>query len=594
MTKARKPLGALRLALPAEEPETVEDAMSSGASEKIATDSLNDPVDTAPSSALLTAPPEAAPPPPPPPPPSQPAATQKAPDWRPRSNPWLVAVVVTIAAFMEILDTTIVNVALPHIAGSLSSSSDEATWALTSYLVANGIVLTISGWLGNLLGRKRYFMICIVMFTVCSFLCGTSNSLGELIVFRLLQGFFGGGLQPNQQSIILDYFPPERRGAAFGVTAVAIIIAPILGPTLGGFITDSTSWRWIFYINVPVGILAVVLVSILVEDPPWARARPRGTDFIGLALIAVGLGCLQIMLDRGEDEDWFGSGFIVAMAMMAAAGIIGAILWLTVAKKPIVHLDVFRDKNFAAGCAMISAMGGILYASAVVIPQFAQQVIGYTATWAGLILSPGGVVVLILIPFVGRLMTVVQTRYVIGFGFFALGCAFLFSQTLTPDIDFTRLVLLRSSQSAALAFLFVPISTIAYRTLPRELNGDATALYSMFRNVAGSIGISLSTAAIQQRMQTHEAYLSRWASPLHQPFEQLIATYQAALRAMGHAAGTAHDMAVGQVLQVFRMQAAVLAYSDVFFYCSLVAFAMVPFCFLLSATKSGGGGVGAH
>ncbi|TAL78230.1 MAG: DHA2 family efflux MFS transporter permease subunit [Beijerinckiaceae bacterium] len=516
------------------------------------------------------------------------------PEWHPRSNPWVVAIVVTIAAFMEILDTTIVNVALPHIAGSLSSSSDEATWALTSYLVANGIVLTISGWLGNVLGRKRYFLICIAMFTVCSFLCGTSSSLGELIIFRLMQGFFGGGLQPNQQSIILDYFPPERRGAAFGVTAVAIIVAPILGPTLGGYITDSTSWRWIFYINVPVGIIAVVLVSLLVEDPPWARERRRTTDFIGLGLIAIGLGCLQIMLDRGEDENWFSSSFIVIMAMIAVSAIVGAILWLMVAKKPIVHLAVFKDNNFAAGCGMISAMGGILYASAVLIPQFAQQVIGYTATWAGLILSPGGIVVLFLIPVVGRLMTFIQTRYVIAFGFFTLGCAFLYSRVLTPDIDFIRMVLLRSSQSAALAFLFVPISTIAYRTLPRELNGDATALYSMFRNVAGSVGIAISTATVQQSTQIHEAYLSRWATPLHQPFQQLIATYQAALQAMGHVATEAHALAVGKVLQDFRIQAAVLAYSDVFFYCSFVAFAMVPFCFLMSPTKSGGGGVGAH
>lgn len=514
--------------------------------------------------------------------------------WRPRSNPWLVAIVVTIAAFMEILDTTIVNVALPHIAGSLSSSSDEATWALTSYLVANGIVLTISGWLGNVLGRKRYFLICIAMFTVFSFLCGTSTSLGELIVFRLMQGFFGGGLQPNQQSIILDYFPPEKRGAAFGVTAVAIIVAPILGPTLGGFITDSSSWRWIFYINVPVGILAVALVSLLVEDPPWAKARPRGTDFIGLGLITVGLGSLQIMLDRGEDADWFGSGFIVMMAMLGVAGIGGAVLWLIVAKKPIVHLAVFKDKNFAIGCAMIGAMGGVLYASSVIIPQFAQQVIGYTATWAGLILSPGGIVVLLLIPFVTRLMTIIQTRYIIATGFFMLGCALLFSRVLVPDVDFTRLVLLRSAQSAALAFLFVPISTVAYRTLPRELNGDATALYSMFRNVAGSIGIALSTAAIQQRVQTHEAYLSRWASPFHQPFVELINKYQFALRSMGHVGAVAHNLALGRVLEVFRTQAAVLAYSDVFFYCSFVAFAMVPFCFLLSATKSGGAGVGAH
>ena len=278
--------------------------------------------------------------------------------WKPAYNPWLIAVAVTLAAFMEVLDTTIVNVALPHIAGSLSSSSDEATWALTSYLVANGIVLTISGWLSDLLGRKRYFIICIAMFTVCSFLCGTANSLGQLIVYRLAQGFFGGGLQPNQQSIILDTFPPARRGAAFGVAAIATVVAPVLGPTLGGYITDQASWRWIFFLNIPVGMLAVFLVSILVEDPPWERnKRSRGVDYIGLSLITLGLGALQIMMDRGEDEGWFQSGFIWLMALIAFLGILGAIGWLLVAKKPIVDLNVFKDRNFAAGCVLIGRDG---------------------------------------------------------------------------------------------------------------------------------------------------------------------------------------------------------------------------------------------
>jgi MFS transporter, DHA2 family, multidrug resistance protein len=514
--------------------------------------------------------------------------------WRPTFNPWLVAIVVTLAAFMEILDTTIVNVALPHIAGSLSSSNDEATWALTSYLVANGIVLTISGWLGTVLGRKRYFVISLAMFTVCSFLCGTSTSLPELIFFRLLQGFFGGGLQPNQQSIILDYFPPERRSAAFGVTALATIVAPVLGPTLGGFITDSASWRWIFFINVPVGIIAVFLVSVLVEDPPWVKRERRGIDAIGLGLIALGLGCLEVMMDRGEDDDWFGSSFIFIMCLLAITGIVGSALWLAVAKNPIIKLDIFKDKNFTSGCLMIGAMGAILYASAVIIPQFAQQIIGYNATWAGLILSPGGLVVILFIPIVGRLMTFIQTRYVIALGFFIMGCALIFSGKLVVDITYFRLVMIRGAQTVGLAFLFVPISTVTYATLPRELNGDATALYSMFRNVAGSIGIAASTALIEQRSQTHQAYLSRWASPFHEPFNQLVARYQAALESMGHVASVAHDMALGKAYLMFRAQVAVMAYSDVFLYCSVVAFAMVPLCFLLSPIKGGRGGGGGH
>jgi len=263
--------------------------------------------------------------------------------WKPKANPWLIAVAVTLATFMEVLDTTIVNVALPHIAGSMSASADEATWALTSYLVANGIVLTISGWLGDLWGASAIFLICIAMFTVCSFLCGAATSLSQLIVFRLAQGFFGGGMQPNQQSIILDTFEPARRGAAFGVAAMATIVAPVLGPTLGGYITDVASWRWIFFLNVPVGIVAVFLVSAVVEDPPWVKERrSHGIDYIGLGLIIVGLGCLEIMMDRGEDADWFNSSFIRTMAILSFLGITGAIAWLQVAKRPIVHLDVSR------------------------------------------------------------------------------------------------------------------------------------------------------------------------------------------------------------------------------------------------------------
>jgi MFS transporter, DHA2 family, multidrug resistance protein len=515
--------------------------------------------------------------------------------WKPAYNPWLIAVSVTLAAFMEILDTTIVNVALPHIAGSLSASNDEATWALTSYLVANGIVLTISGWLSDVFGRKRYFIICIAMFTVCSFLCGSATSLTQLIVYRLAQGFFGGGLQPNQQSIILDTFPPAKRGAAFGVTAIATIVAPVLGPTLGGYITDQTSWRWIFFLNIPVGLIAVFLVSVLVEDPPWVKSRrSRGIDYIGLSLITLGLGALQIMMDRGEDDGWFESGFIWLMTLIAFLGILGAIGWLLTAKRPIVNLEVFKDRNFATGCVLMGAMGAILYASAVIIPQFAQQTLNYTATWAGLILSPGGVGVIIIIPIVGRLMTVVQTRFVIAIGFTIMGLALLFSSTITPGIDFRTLVMMRTAQTAGLGFLFVPISTVAYLTLPRRLNGDGAALFSMFRNVFGSIGISLSTAQITQRSQVHQTYLSQWASPFHQPYQTLIAGYERTLRSLGRVGAQAHDVAVGQVYQSFRTQVTVLAYADVFYFCAIVAFIVVPFCLLISPKTGGGGPGGAH
>jgi DHA2 family multidrug resistance protein len=509
--------------------------------------------------------------------------------WKPSGNPWAIAVVVTLAAFMEILDTTIVNVALPHIAGSLSSSNDEATWALTSYLVANAIVLTISGWLGAVIGRKRYFMICLAMFTVCSFLCGIADSLPQLVFFRLLQGFFGGGLQPNQQAIILDTFPPEKRSAAFGVTAIATIVAPVLGPTLGGLITDTYNWRWIFFANLPVGIIATFLVFVLVEDPPWLqKASGKHVDVIGLGFITLGLGCLQVMLDRGEDADWFASPFIRAMAALALLGVVGSIIWLKIAKRPIVNLDVFKDRNFAMGCVCISAVGGVLYAGAVVIPQFAQTTLNYTATWAGLVLSPGGVAVIALIPGVGLLMRFIQTRFIIAAGFLIMGSAFLYSSRLSPAISFETLVTMRAGQTMGLAFLFVPISTIAFTTLPRRLNGDATALFTMFRNVFGSVGISLATATVVERTQVHQASLAKWATPFHEPFNQLTVTYKNALIAMGHAAGAAHDVAVGKVYQSFRAQAAVMGYSDVFLFTSLVAFAVVPFCVFLTNKKAAG------
>ncbi|QDH17068.1 DHA2 family efflux MFS transporter permease subunit [Swingsia samuiensis] len=522
--------------------------------------------------------------------------TDQEKDWKPKHNPWLIAMVVTLAAFMEILDTTIVNVALPHISGSLGSSYDDATWALTSYLVANGIVLTISGWLSRFFGRKRYFLICIGMFTVMSFLCGLSTSLPMLVIFRCLQGFFGGGLQPSQQSIILDIFPPEKRGAAFGMTAIATVVGPVLGPMLGGYLTDNYSWRWIFYVNVPFGIITVFAVLALLEDPPWEKQKKEKIDIIGISLITLGLGCLEIMADRGEDDDWFGSNFIVTMGVLGALGIVGAIVWLLYAKEPLVRLSVLKDRNFATGMFLMAMVGAVLYASAIIVPQFAQQVLGYTATTSGMVLAPGGVAVMCLIPFVGRLMKFIQLRYLIAFGFFIMGMSMFQAANLYEATDFRHLTFYRVCQTASLAFLFVPISTIAYSTLPRKLNSDASALFSMARNYFGSMAISLATAAIIETRQRHQNYVTDHMTPARQEFSNYISSVQKTAQAHGLTTSAAHDFAIYRLVREFTVQISMLAYNEVFCWLGVITLFTVPICFLLSPndTKNTTPAAGGH
>lgn len=517
-------------------------------------------------------------------------------NWRPSSNPWLVAVTVTLAVFMEILDTTIVNVALPHVAGSLSSSYDESTWVLTSYLVANGIVLPLSAFLSRLFGRKQFFLICIVMFTVCSLLCGLATELWQIILFRILQGFFGGGLQPVHQSVLLDYFKAEDRGKAFGLAAVAVIVAPVIGPTLGGWITDNYSWRWVFFINVPVGIFSAVAIYHLLEDPPWERKKASNSlkiDYVGISLLTLGLGCLQIMLDRGEDEDWFNSRTIVTFGVLCVIGLVGAVYWLLYVKKPVVDLHCLKDRNFAVCCLLMGGMSLIMYAGSVILPQLAQQDLGYTATWAGLILSPGGFLIVLAIPFVLKLMPVVQIRWLIIFGFLLLFLAFIYSSTIAPNIDFYTLVTLRSAQTIGMAFLFVPMTTIAFVSIPPQLNADASALLTMCRNVSGSIGISLSTAMVTERQQVHSAHMVHNMSTLSEPFNLKIEQLTQAVKNFGHIAGDPVTIAAGQMYKTMISQARILAYIDVFIGLSIVALVLIPLCLLLSPIK-GKGSAGAH
>ncbi|GBR10407.1 DHA2 family efflux MFS transporter permease subunit [Acetobacter oeni] len=515
-------------------------------------------------------------------------------EWKPKANPWLIAVVVTLGAFMEVLDTTIINVALPHIAGALGSSYDDATWALTAYLVANGVVLTISGWLSRLFGRKRYFLVCVALFTVSSFLCGLSTSLPMLIVFRLLQGFFGGGLQPSQQSIILDTFPPSQRAAAMGLAAIATVVAPVLGPLAGGYLVDNFSWHWIFYVNVPFGIITFIGVSALVEDPPWEKKRREKVDVIGISLITIGLGCLEIMCDRGEDEGWFGSGFIVTMGVLGGVGCIAAVIWLLKAKEPLLNLAIFKDRNFAVSTFLMAMVGALLYAAAIIVPQFAQQVLGYTATVSGEVLAPGGAVIICLIPLVGRAMGVIQIRTIVAFGFFFMGASLFYSARLVPTTSFAHLMEYRILQTAALAFLFVPLSTIAYATLPRELNADASAMFSMSRNYVGSLAISLSTAAVTETQQVRQGYLNHWMTPLRPEYQEYLAVAQRKSIEHGVSVAAAPEVALHQLQQTFRTQVSMLAYNQVFMEIGIIAFLVVPFCFFLAPSASTGNGKGGH
>jgi MFS transporter, DHA2 family, multidrug resistance protein len=516
--------------------------------------------------------------------------------WKPRANPWVVAIIVTLGAFMEVLDTTIVNVSLPHIAGSLSISADESTWTLTTYLVANGIVLTISGALSRRLGRKNYFLICIAAFTAASFACGVSENFQEILIFRALQGFFGGGLQPTQQAIILDHFPPEKRQQAFSLTAIAIIIAPVVGPVVGGYLTDTYSWHWIFLINIPVGIGTFFGVMQFVEDSPTIEREKKTAprfDYLGVFFIALALGCLEVGVDRGEDYDWLGSMFIRVMFILSACGFLFGTTYLLYVRDPIVNLRVFKDKNFALGSLQIAMMGFVLYASAVLIPQFAQQQLGYTATWAGLVLAPGAVVLTMLIPITGKILDFVPTKYVIAGGGLALGLALYFSMNLVPDLDFYHLMLFRAAQTAALALLFVPISTIAYATVPRELNGDATALFTMSRNVFGGIGISVSTALVTEHLQVRQAHLIDHLSPTSQPYNVLLQQVQQGLVDGGQSIGQAVQAAPGQVFQMLQTQVAVLAYNDVFLITACMSLVMIPTALLMSGVKTKSRG-GAH
>ena len=512
--------------------------------------------------------------------------------WRPAVNPWIIAIAVTLATFMEVLDTSIANVALPHIAGSLSAGQDESTWVLTSYLVSNAIVLPLSGWLSSIIGRKNFYMGCVALFTISSFMCGLAPNLATLIVCRILQGAGGGGLQPSEQAILADTFPPAKRGMAFAVYGIAVVTAPAIGPTLGGWITDNFSWRWIFFINIPVGILSILLTSRLIQDPPYFKRRKLSEtkiDYVGLGFVALGLGALQIVLDKGQRDDWFESHFIVILTTIAAAALIFVVIWEWRHKDPIIDLHLFRDRTFAVSNLLMFMLGFALLGSTLLLPLFMQTLLGYSAQQAGMALMPGGFTIMLLLPLVGFLLSRYSPRWLLLFGLIVLSASLFHMTNFDLEIDFRTAVMARVFQAVGMAFLFVPINTAAYAFLPRDKNNAASGLMNLARNMGGSVGISLVTTMLDRRSQAHLTYLSSHLSATSP-------TLQARLKALGlmaqaHGAGPPGTSAVPYAILQGAMarQAAMLSYIDCFWFLGVAILAMVPMVFLMKKTKPGGG-----
>jgi MFS transporter, DHA2 family, multidrug resistance protein len=515
--------------------------------------------------------------------------------WKPRYNPWLIAVVVALAAFMEVLDTSIANVALPYMAGNLGASNDQSTWVLTSYLVSNAIILPMTGWLAGAVGRKRFFMSCLGIFTLSSLLCGFAPSLGFLLLFRVMQGAGGGGLQPMAQAILADTFPPEKRGLAFALYGITAIMAPTIGPTLGGWITFNYSWRWIFFINIPVGVITWFLVRRFVEDPPYIRrlkAAGVKLDYIGIALLAIGVGALQVLLDKGQEDDWFGSQFITTLIIVSSACLISLVIWEWYQKAPIIDVRMFKNFNFAFSSLMMFTLGILLFSSLVLMPQFLQTLLGYTSQLAGLALSAGGFVLLIEMPIMGQLTTKIQARRLIGFGWLALSIAMFYStKRIDLQISFSAATWLRIAQVIGLGFLFVPITLVAYIGIAPEKNNSVAGIINFMRNMGSSVGTSLVTTLIARRSQFHQLRLVENARIDNPNFTNTVHGLTQRFATGGLGRHEAQATAYARIYQSLQAQAASLAYIDTFMVLCVAAAIMFGMSFLLRKNDPGGGGV---
>ncbi len=508
-------------------------------------------------------------------------------------NPWIIAISVMLGTFMEVLDTTVVNVSLPHIAGSLSASTDEATWVLTSYLVANAIVLPLTGWLGNYFGRRRILLISVAGFTFFSFLCGIAPNLPALIIFRIFQGATGGGLQPLSQAILLEAFPPESRGKAMAFWALGIVVAPMLGPVLGGWITDSYSWRWLFYINLPIGILAVIMATLFIFDPPYIRRSSKVIDYPGIGFLALGIGALQIMLDKGQEEDWFGSRFIITLAVLTIGGLVFFVLRELLTRDPVVHLRIFKIRTYSTGLFLMTVLGFVLYGSTVLIPLWLQTLMGYSALEAGMAMLPRGLGSFLFMPVVGILMTKVEPRKLLGAGLVVCSYSLYMLSRLNLNAGYWDIFWPQLLQGTSMGLLFVPLTTVTNDPIPRQEMGNATSLFNLMRNIGASIGIASVTTLVARQTQVHTNTLGSNVNNYDPASTTVFEAMRNAFMARGMDSATATKQAYAGMFGMVQQHAAMMSYLDAFFLLSVLFIFMLPLIFIMKKPTKQGGGPGA-
>jgi DHA2 family multidrug resistance protein len=519
---------------------------------------------------------------------------------RPAVNPWVIAVTVTLATFMELLDTSIANVSLPHIAGGLSTGRDESTWVLSSYLVANAVVLPLSAWLSRLMGRKNYYVLSVALFTASSLLCGLAPSLGWLIFFRVLQGVGGGGLAPVEQAILVDTFPEEKRASAFAVYSIAIVTAPVIGPTLGGWITDSYSWRWVFFINIPIGLLSLMLSSALISDPPQFTKERRANkgklrvDYIGILLVAVSFGCLEVVLDKGEREDWLQSNFIVAFLVTAVVALAVGVIWELTRKDPVVDLTLLKERNFALASALYFMLFFIVFASTLLVPLMLQNLFGYTATDAGLVLSPGALVIVVLTPLMVMILKKVQPRWMLAIGFMIMAFASFSMTRLDLSGDYNSFVIPRMVLGLGIAFIFVPLNLTAYSYLRPEKNNRASSVINLFRNLGGSFGVAFVATMLARRSQFHQSVLGAHISAYDQAAGGTLRDITGKLVSAGLPPGEALARAQALIYATVQKQSALLSFLDVFWLLCLLSLAAIALVLLLKSVRRNAAAPAGH